>query len=185
MIDFQAELVAATDIPADVQARLRAMGIPEMVKARYPGPLGYGRIQTTGNWYEPDPDGETSAIIAPVWSGDSYSMVMDLVAWFPDRPGKWWSRASIGDLMGWANFDYADIAGEPLTLAATPQSWLASNGEGCCVLHWPTMIPKLRSISRLDCETLTFARFVRQQLRQPPQSCPDIHVRVEEGVSAA
>ena len=64
----------------------------------------------------------------PVWA--------NVVAWRPDAPGRWWLEVTDWPLLGWQAVESARFDGGPLVLHPTPAAWVASGGQGCCVLRW-------------------------------------------------
>lgn len=79
--------------------------------------------------------GATEVLILPVHEGET---IIDLVAWRPDRPRRWWLRtgAGMGVVLGHQHHVTAQWEDTALLLHETPADWLAAGGEGACILDW-------------------------------------------------
>lgn len=89
--------------------------------------------------YMPDPHGKKPAIAVDVV--DNFGEPLDRVAWFHDRPDRWWSRRRSAVVLGEAEVERAIFLDMPLRLFPTPHDWLFNHGPGgywpaCCVLDW-------------------------------------------------
>lgn len=76
------------------------------------------------------------------WSGE----LVELVAWKPDAPGRWWLRSGLVPMIGEDLAELATLRKEPVWLADTPASWLELVNRGredvACVIDW-TADPRL------------------------------------------
>lgn len=77
--------------------------------------------------YQPHPDGWPAAILAV---HDQAGAIIDLVAWNPESPGRWWRRLGRAQVLGAVEIDKASHFGVPLRLVATPDEW--------AMMHWPS-----------------------------------------------
>jgi hypothetical protein len=80
-------------------------------------------------------NGDREATIVPV--RDRRDRLVDLVAYFRERPGEWFLRE--GDespVLGAREIEGANNLGQPIELHPTPQAWLRAGGHGACVLDW-------------------------------------------------
>jgi hypothetical protein len=89
----------------------------------------------------PEPTG-TPAFILPVWTGPAPSIysgvenpvLIDMIAWRPDDPARWWYRTGEGDALGIDNLDLAHVEGWPISLHKTPLDWLRAGCRGAVLL---------------------------------------------------
>ncbi len=131
---------------------------------------GLDKIQTNGEFYEPDPDGD-HAIIVPVMDGDE---LVDLIAFDLPQPDRWWLRRGDTCLLGAAALDHLYLGAE-LQVRRNPLSWLQNHTEGCVVLDWPRAADRLRSIATLDAADIEHGQEIRCHL-QHPLLIPEIRV---------
>jgi hypothetical protein len=131
VIDLRDELVdAVTQIPPERLAYLTGVGIPENLVCSGPHRVGFGEIQTNGDFYEPASGAGTSAIIVAEIHADE---VCDLIAFYPEAPGRWWLRRGEVEILG------AEHLGErvfPTIIHPNPMVWLQSGGNGVCIVNW-------------------------------------------------
>lgn len=100
---------------------------------------------------------------------------MDLVAWFPDDPTRWWLRH--GDetpILGARALAIATWYGEPIQLYGTPELWLHAHSRaydmdtarGICILQpGVDLKPLLDGVSRVDCENAEVEDMLRRAMR--------------------
>lgn len=118
---------------------IRALGVAWRTigyLGEYQAPFGVmnGTVVDTG-LFEP---GEGPAyVVQPVIVTGA---IIDIVAWRTIHPERWHLMTGLGWCMGEDTLSLP--AGNPVTLQATPLAWLASGGDGCCVLDWAA--PELR-----------------------------------------
>ena len=86
------------------------------------------------------PDGEP-AIVAKIH--DANGDLADLVAWQPERPGRWWLRRGDIAVLGAHAAAVANYHGDSIRLIGTPQDWFQSGGNGACVLLWAAPLDEL------------------------------------------
>ena len=91
---------------------------------------GLARIVKMGRFFEFHPDGEYHVIV-PVIDVDE---LVDLLAFDPDEPGKWWCRIGgerllDGDALGDQHL------GKPLHIYRTPLSWLKGRCDGIVIFN--------------------------------------------------
>ena len=106
------------------------------------GGLAVARISTVGRLWKPEPTG-TPAFILPVWDGPAPSIysgvenpvLIDMIAWRPDEPARWWYRqGEVDAVLGIDNLDLAHIEGWPISLHRTPLDWLRAGCRGAVLL---------------------------------------------------
>ncbi len=157
-------------------ACLKQHGVPDISLSMWPGPVGMASIETHPmNCFDFVPD-RRRAFVMPVLSGGAFSDIVDLTAWFPDNPGRCWTRCYSGVPLGVDQLDRAELLGDPLLLHPTPLGWLRGNGEGVCILDWKMSSPALRCVPKLICEDVEFGRFVQDRLSAPALVVPEIHI---------
>ena len=145
--------------------------------------LSLGRVAflADGTW-RADPSGAL-AVLMPVH--DRYGDLVDLVAWFPDKPSAWWLR--YGDecpVLGARALAVGAWHGLSVRLYSTPQSWLRAQCRGgvdgafhgVCVLRWGLDLkPLFEGVSRVDCDSAELERRLRRSWRawEPRTSRPE------------
>lgn len=126
--------------------------------------------------------GEVSAVVLPVYWADIPTEeapvddgdLIDLLAFNPNEPDRWWLRRGDGILLGAGALDHLYLGAE-LQVCQTPLKWLLDYCEGCVALDWPRAADRLRSIETLAIKDISFAEEVRRYL-QKPLLVPDIRV---------
>ena len=113
--------------------------------------------------YEPDPAGEYAAILGV---HDRDGELVNLCAWFPDKPGHWWLRyRDECFFLGARALEIAAYFGDPIELHGTPQDWALAGGQGACVLRWDVDLrPWFEGVRRVDSHPAVAAR-LRQNFR--------------------
>ena len=114
-----------------------------MPAARVRPSLGAAPITTAANGtYKPDIAGKWAAVV-PVH--DRFGELVDLCAWFPDKPGRWWLRLrEPTPILGTEALAIAAAEGEPINLHGTPERWLIAQAGACirppgaCVIECDT-----------------------------------------------
>ena len=178
--ELAAEIVASLSaLDARSTAWLRARGVPMMALHQYPGPMGVSRIIPTGRWYELAEGDGIPAYIMPVFVSGAFSDLLDLIAWTPADPVRWWFRTGDAYALGMEWIDRAEIHDKPLRLFECPLDWLAAGGSGACVLDWKFAALHLRRVPALQCDSLAFAERVQRTLSFPSPHIPRILVRQE------
>lgn len=130
---------------------LRAAGVTghATIKA---GMYGVSPIVIRGTAFEFADDGK-EAFIQPVYFGDAPAWgshgLIDLVAWFPRRPDRFWTHS--GD--AWAMGEHLAEPWwleEPIQIWRRPLDWLRAGGSGLCVLEWETARYHLRDFTLIS-----------------------------------
>lgn len=115
--------------------------------------------------YEPDSDGD-EAMIVPVQ--DRHGELVDIVAWFLDKPEIWWLR--LGDetpFLGTRNLAMAAYYGDPITLHPNPESWLLAGRKGVCILKWSWRLDDLfEGVGVVECSSTPLQRKLIASLRR-------------------
>ena len=132
------------------------------------------RIEFSGPLYEPSPTGK-GAFIHPVLE---HGEITDLVAWAPDRPGRWAQRLDIGFALGLDAIDKASWGHhpEPLGLYATPLAWLRAGCTGACLLRPTDAWRRLNHLARVTVADVRHGTAI-ERLLSPPMPRPEILVR--------
>ncbi len=76
-------------------------------------------------FFDYSPDGK-SAVCLPV--PGLGGIMDDTVAWFPDKPTRWWLRRGIGVVLGMEEAERAEFMREPLHIFDTPADWVIESG---------------------------------------------------------
>ena len=64
-------------------------------------------------------------------------MLIDMLAWRPDDPTRWWCRlGDVGVVLGADNLDLAHTASLSISFATTPLDWLQADCRGACLLDY-------------------------------------------------
>jgi len=99
-----------------------------------PAPIGMARVEIEGSAYQPAEQGGRGMFVQPVL--DSLDELVDVVAWHPDAPGRWFMRHEAAPIMGADIVEEAAFFGDILVVHPTPLEWLKAGGGGACVLDW-------------------------------------------------
>jgi len=121
------------------------------------------------------------AIRFGVYTSGPGSNLLDLVAVTVGPPRRVLTLRGIGDLLGFDNFDHADITRATVRLYRSPLDWLAAGGDGISVCDWFKVRPLLCRLPGLICDDAAHADDVYQRLR----GCgPMPRFYVEQGAAA-
>ena len=136
--DLEAEWSAAT---AGVRERHLAplrlrYGIPVMAIMER---VGVARVRVEGDAYEPDADGFEALVVAsftdpprrPDGRWRAPNEVIDLIAFRPVEPGRWWSRGGIVAALGEEMI--GDFSDDPVRVWRNPLAWLQAGATGICL----------------------------------------------------
>lgn len=136
-VDLAAEWAAAT--AAVRQKHLDVLtnkhGIPAPVILDR---LGVARVRVEGDTYEPDDDGAEVVQVAcfaspprlPDGRWRAPNEIIDLIAFRPAEPGRWWSRCGIIAALGEEML--SDFSLDPVRVWREPLAWLRSGATGIC-----------------------------------------------------
>ena len=145
--------------------------------------VGVARIEIDGQYYQPVPEGHP-AIIIPV----SYDYApgcldpLDLIAFTPARPDRWYHRTGWGDVLGEDAIERAWLLEQPLTMHATPLDWLQAGGHGTCILDWSAARFALGNVRAFNCPTREYGLKLQRALSEPVQP---VDIRIPEACHAA
>lgn len=177
---MNAEFLMAMDgLNNRATAWLRSQGVPEIALHMWPGPVGVAPIETHPPGCFDFAEHGRPAYIQPVLIGPAFSDIVDLIAWHPDDPGRWWTRLYSGLPLGVDQLDVAEILGEPLAIRRAPLSWLQSGGDGVVVTDWPMTAPALRCVPTLIAEDAAHGHEIERHLRIIADA-PEIRVARKE-----
>jgi len=154
---------------------LRRQGVPEFAIDLWPGPVGVAAIETHPLGLFDFAEHGRRAFIQPVLSGGKFTDIVDLIAWFSDNPGRWWTHCYSGVPLGIDQLDRAEIEGEPLLLQPTPLDWLCGGGNGIVVTDWAMSAPVLRCVPTLITEGTEHGSEVQRRLANV-MAVPEIRV---------
>lgn len=101
---------------------------------RLHGHFGVSRAQFHGDLYESDPDGVPVIVMACFEHPDEPPV--DLVAFQPSDPTRWWLRLGNAIILGLHNARLALFEQAPILVHPTPLSWLQADCAGTVVLDW-------------------------------------------------
>ncbi len=140
--DLIRDWLALPDIGRGDRRLLEQRGVTREAVHRAGG-LAVARIGTTGRLWMPEPTG-TPAFVLPAWTGPAPSIycgvenpvLVDMIAWSPGAPTRWWYRTGEGAVLGVEHLDLAHVAGWPISFATTPLEWLHGNCHGACLLGY-------------------------------------------------
>ena len=135
--DLEAEWSAAT---AGVRERHLAplrlrYGIPVMAIMER---VGVARVRVEGDAYEPDADGFEALVVAsftdpprrPDGRWRAPNEIIDIIAFNPAEPGRWWSRCGIVAALG--EESVSDFSDDPVRVWRNPLAWLRAGATGIC-----------------------------------------------------
>lgn len=163
--------------------RLVALGCPgkslAQVGARQPA-FGIAAVELgKAGLFSPAESG-AGVIVQPVvqWDTDwSIPDVVDLIAWQPAQPERWWWRVGTGHALG------LDLLNDdlPVRIVSSPLAWLAAGGDALCILDWSQtspVWPALRSGPCLHFTDYSLRKRVRNSLTlaapMPPMEIVDV-----------
>ena len=119
--------------------------------------------------YEPD-EGGIEGIVVPVYDSlyDNHLLV-DLAAFIPEAPERWWLRVGNGVLLGADVVDKAEFFDEPVHLYPSPLAWLQNECRGACALDWPRAALHLGDIKQIVTDYETACRLDEALARPSPE----------------
>lgn len=108
-----------------------------------PMPLGGARgivSKTRGTWQPGEPKRDEWLETLPLFDRVGNALVVvDILAWYPGEPGKWWSRTGAVPVLSEHRLAAALAARKPVRVYRTPSVWNEAGGggaAGCCILDW-------------------------------------------------
>ena len=188
-MDSYAEFTVAA---SQVQPRhfdwLQRQGVPHDFLWRGAQRFGvHGIIPSNDGSYEPIDDGQRAVIIPTIpllspaeWCDDDdvdLEDIGDLVAWFPQKPGRWWVRTGSTPILNADAIAGAEIFDEALKVYSTPLDWMRAAGDGIVVLDPVAHLGMyLGSVRQLVCDTVELGREIDRRLRDPAVRLPQIFI---------
>ncbi len=103
-------------------------------------PIGVARLEMAPDGLFTPSEAGLLAYVQPVaeWDSDyGVSDIVDLVAWRPSEPSRWWWRCGTAFALGDGLLD----GDEPVPVVGTPLAWLAAGGKALCILDWSILSP--------------------------------------------
>jgi hypothetical protein len=135
--------------------------------------VGITRIEVSGRTYQPEPSGFTAFIVPEV----NNSEIVDLVAWKPDRPNRWWQRTGNAAVLGADNLEVARL-NEPPKVYPTPERWVIA-GKGAIVLL-DGDVDRLLEFPDAECDSESHRRKVKAEvIRRALARLPKFKVRAD------
>ena len=148
MVDLVGECVHAHwNVRRSHQDWLAAHGVsPIAIYCPFPrlhGHFGVCRAQFHDNTYSPAPDGKPVIVMGVSEHPDEG--LIDLVAFEPSNPARWFLRLGNAVVLGLHNARLALFEESPVLVHGTPLDWLRADCRGVVVLDWTADI-----LSRLE-----------------------------------
>lgn len=137
------------------------------------GSIQRGNIEVHETLFDFGPNG-SPAFIHPIFDGDGD--VIDLIAWRPSAPSRWWLRTGIATMLGEVAVHACYVHESPLRLHRTPLNWLRRSGWGAVPLDWQCARFDLMEIADFIAEDLQHGIEIEDQLRGPARPLPRIRV---------
>lgn len=161
-------------------AWLKRQGVGDIALDMWPGPIGVASIETHPMGIFEFVEDRRRAFIQPVLCGPAFSEIVDLVAWYPDQPGTWWTRCYSGVPLGADELDHAEIEGLEVLIHPTPLDWLRSEGRGVCVLDWTMSAHSLRCVPTLVFDDAATGKWAHDRLAQSALAVLNIKILTRE-----
>jgi len=162
---------------------LQRLGVPDDIMLHLSG-IGVSATETNGEFWQPAESGPLAMVI-PAFHGippsfvnateDESEQPHDLIAFDPDRPGRWWWRVGTADTLGCHLISSAHTWGTPVHVVTDPLAWLQHRGQVVCLLK-PEAAWKLIGVVKVIADTLETAERIDCLLRRPPAALPVICV---------
>jgi hypothetical protein len=182
-MDAYAELEATTR-PADAVRLLESEGVSRrclLTPEGVCGALGLATIEPTGARFQFFEGGRDAVAIG--LRGTDCELV-DLLAWFPDAPARWWTRFGLAVFAGEEAVERAALFGKTLRLHETPLDWLRADCAGAVVLDPQADIRlDIENVAAIECASVAHGRAIARQLREavklrtPPIIVPEPSAR--------
>ncbi|MCA8907993.1 MAG: hypothetical protein KDA64_08930 [Rhodospirillaceae bacterium] len=175
---FEEFCVAREDLSeVEGAALVGRYGIPA---ARVDGALGAASIATTEAFWTPEPGGRR-AVVCPVIEAGA---LVDLVAFRPSAPAKWWLRTGAAEVLGGDGLWHARIYGEPVRVMGNPLAWLRADHplDVCLLASDANLIGLLGGVVQATADTPATARWLTQRWQA---AMPRLNIAVDTGRAAA
>jgi hypothetical protein len=122
--------------------------------------------------------GDTYVHLLPVYDPRDYD-VFDVIAWEPQRPGRWWWQSGLAVLLGEDDLRSIQLAERrAIRLVENPAAWLDAKAPAVCILDWYgcDLRRVLRDVGTIRCSTLRLAEFLERRLAEQVAHRFDIRV---------
>ena len=103
----------------------------------------------------------------PAWAPLQHRFygLLDLLAFEPARPDRWWLRRGQAPLLGSIYVGLALEAGCALPVYASPMNWIKANGQGLVILNWETGPDLLLDVGEFVAEDVALGNRLAAALR--------------------
>jgi hypothetical protein len=145
---------------------LRDAGIPDAVIFAEPLMVGVSAIEPyRGGLFEPRDHGAPAVLVPVGWPDYGGWELDDIVAFYLDRPGRWWRRSGSAQLLG--GFNISEGCLRPLQIHSTPLHWLIGGADGLVVIDWSLdPVAVLSGAGRLNANSPKILRKLRRRSHQ-------------------
>ena len=174
MIDVEDEFSqACCNINPERLAALRAAGVPDAVYADHL--VGMAPIEPHRGGLFDIADVGVPAVLLPVgeWGGLNWKL-KDLVAFYLNRPGRWWRRLGAVQVLGTENIAPEPVF--PLRLYDTPLSWLQAGAAGVCVIDWRVDPERFLYAGPIEAESHSLKARLERRIQSAARAKFDISV---------
>jgi hypothetical protein len=162
-----------------IDAAIHRYGIPAVTLADH---CAVARIAPEGTHWRPDSDG-IEALVVAVWAfaprdADGRwvtdNQVVDLVAFRPAEPSRWWVRTGFATCLG--EWSIPTLSDDPVHVWRTPLAWLRAGTSGICILDPSAARDVLLRCSAIVAEEVEHGREIRAIMQTSPIALPPIFV---------
>lgn len=164
------------------QQMLQQLGVPDDILLHLPG-IGVTPVEVDGSLWQPGGHGP-EAVIIPAFEGPPPCFVApveepeqphDLIAFFPDRPSRWWWRVGSASVLGADRIASSHTWGTAVRLYLTPLAWLHGRCDGACLLA-DDAVDRLIGVTEIITGDPRLAEHIDALLRRPPAAMPAIFI---------
>jgi hypothetical protein len=92
-------------------------------------------VMTPTRW-KPEKDAGQRVLVTPAYE---QGRVVDLVAWLPAAPERWFLRRGENAILGIESLQESIVFRKPVVVHATPFDWIMADQAGCCPLTEDSM----------------------------------------------
>ncbi len=143
--------------------------------------IGVGPIETAGQHFEFNPDGQPAIVLACCWLSERtvwqepLETLVDLVAWHPAEPDRWFLRRGTAAILNPEAIERAVFLEEPLFLWESPLQWLQCGMKGSVVLDTRADVAFwLGGVRQIYCQSRRLAERIDRALHAAPKRKTEI-----------